>query len=83
MAVTIVAPNATLSAARRVLVGKARKTFSSAGSKRIKVKLTRKGRRLMRKTRRRVKLKVTTTFTPTGGRAIKRTKTFKLRRRSR
>ena len=80
MAVTIIAPNATLSAARRVLVGKARKTFSSAGSKRIKVKLTRKGRRLMRKTRRRVKLKVTTTFTPTGGRAIKRTKTFRLRR---
>jgi CSLREA domain-containing protein len=82
MAVTITAPNATLSTARTVLVGKARKTFSSAGSKRIRIKLTRKGRRLMQKTRRRVKLKVTTTFTPTGGRAIKRTKTFKLRRRS-
>jgi hypothetical protein len=81
LAVAITAPNATPSAARTVLVGRARRSFTSAGSKRIRIKLTKNGRRLMRKARRPVKLRVTTTFTPTGRRAIKRTKTFRLRRR--
>jgi hypothetical protein len=80
-AVTIVAPSGTLSAARSVTVAKARTSFTAVGKKRVRIKLTTKGRRLMKRTRKRIKLKVTTTFTPTGGRAVKRTKTFNLKRR--
>jgi trypsin len=64
---------------RRTLVAAGRATFSKRGTKRIKVKLTVVGRRLLQGVQR-VGLTAKDTFTPNGEEPVTRTRTFTLRR---
>lgn len=65
--------------ARPVLVASGRMRFSVAGTARIKVRLTREGRRLIKRGSR-VKLTAKGTFTPSGGKPITAIEEFVLKR---
>ena len=73
------APVAGAGAAAAVVFAKGRTTFSAAGVKKVTLKLTRKGRRIARRARR-LKLKLTVSFTLAGKSKVTRSKTVKLRR---
>jgi Carboxypeptidase regulatory-like domain/FG-GAP repeat len=65
--------------ARPVLVASGRMQFSATGTARIKVGLTREGRRLIKRDKT-VKLTATGTFTPSGGKPIRAIEQFVLKR---
>lgn len=67
-------------APKHALVAVGRRTFSRAGHGRIKIKLTARGRRLLRGTRRRVKLAAEGKFDPAGRAAVRATRRLALRR---
>jgi hypothetical protein len=62
---------------RQVLIASASHSFHAAGSAKVKVRLTGAGRRLLRHGKR-VRLTARASFTPAGGPATTRTRTFKL-----
>jgi hypothetical protein len=70
---------ARTSNAKPILVASGQASFSTAGAKGIKIKLTAAGRRLLRSSKR-VKLTAKGTFTPTGERSVSVTKAFVLSR---
>jgi hypothetical protein len=65
---------------RPVLIARGRVSFASEGTARLKLKLTRAGRRLLRRHRRHLKLTAKGTFTPTGGSGVSAKRNFKLKR---
>jgi hypothetical protein len=66
--------------ARRLLVAFGGVRYPSAGGRKLTLKLTSTGRRLLSGVKRSVKLDVVAAFTPSGGARAKRTKTITLRR---
>ncbi len=64
----------------KLLVASAAARFTKAGSRRVKLKLTAKGRSLLKRVRRSQKLSAVATFTPTDGSRTTSTKTITLRR---
>jgi hypothetical protein len=65
--------------AGRVVLATGTKTVTRAGKVRVRVTLTKAGRRLLRRARRRVKVKADATFTAPGARPVKATRSFSLR----
>jgi hypothetical protein len=61
-----------------VLVSAGKLTFSGAGTGKLRLTLTRAGRRLLRQAQR-ITLTATGTFTPTGAKSVSVTKRFKLK----
>jgi dolichol-phosphate mannosyltransferase len=72
-------PQAAAAAARRVTIARARRSFARAGRYRVRVKLTKPGRRLLRRAPR-VKVTLTLTFTDRSGKTTKRARKVTLRR---
>jgi hypothetical protein len=64
-------------AARKLTVARARKTFAGPAAERVKVKLTKVGKRLFRKPRKRLRVRVTVSFSPRGGRTVSKSKSFR------
>ena len=84
LATTVPAPGAgTLTITwicRGTVVAKATKTFRRAGTAKLKIALTAKGRKMLKKAKT-LKVKATATFRPTGGAAQSKSRTLTLRRR--
>jgi hypothetical protein len=70
---------AHISKAKPVKIASARVTFTKAGAARVKVRLTGRGRRLLRHAKS-LKVIAKDTFTPVGGSAVSMKRSFKLRR---
>jgi hypothetical protein len=64
---------------RAVLLASARLTFTAAGTKRVVIRLTRKGRKVLRRARR-LRITVRATWTPLGGTPVTRSRRVTLRR---
>jgi PKD repeat protein len=77
-------PQAKAAAAKQVVVASGRKVFAAAGKAKVKIKPSRRGKRLLRRTRK-VTLTLRTTFTPAGGQrvVITRKLTVKKKRKKR
>ncbi|HEY2636909.1 MAG TPA: hypothetical protein VGI54_05935, partial [Solirubrobacteraceae bacterium] len=91
LAITLTAPapkpkkgkgRAAAKRAKRIVVARGSASRSSAGSKTVRVKLTKAGRALLRKAKR-VKLTLVATFRPTHGQAVTSRRTVTLKRRAR
>jgi len=78
--INVTANGARAAAARQLTIAKASKTFAGPASRKVKVKLTKKGRRLLRRARRRLTVKVTVSFHQNGGKTVSRSKKVKLKR---
>lgn len=75
----LVPAGAHLAAAKPVLVASGRVTFAAAGTRKLKIKLTTKGKRLLKHAKR-LKLTGKGTFTPTGTPVVSAKKRFTLKR---
>jgi PKD repeat protein len=70
---------ASAAAARRVVIASGRRAFSKAGIANVRLRSTRRGRAVLQKARR-LRVTIRTTFTPTGGRPVVRTRKVVLRK---
>ncbi len=68
-------------AARSIVIANAARSVSSAGRVKVTLKLTKAGKRLLRRTARRAKGKLTASFTKPAGGKLSRSKSVTLKRR--